>query len=624
MFLRRHRKVVDHVSYDYWSLCESVRTAAGPRQRVVATLGKLTGQEARPEAGWDDLRALLCGRPPASQMLLGEGGVPAPATAPADPASAAGTVAAAGSTAAAQSNWEVADVAALRVERVRDFGEAWLGLALWHRLGLHTLLTSLIDPGKEEVPWQDVAAVLTTARFCAQRSELGIAEHWYERTALEDITGIPLAKINDDRLYRGLDVLAAHKDKLCAHLMERYRDWFGIRFEFLLYDVTSTFFEGQAAANEKAARGYSRDQRSDCKQVCIGLVCSPEGLPLSFEVFAGNRTDVTTVEEIVTKMEHKYGQAQRVWVMDRGMVSEQNIAFLRARNARYLVGTPKSQLREFEKQLLESDNWTEVQSGLEARLIAHPDGQDQEQYVLCRSTARAEKERAMLARQSDQLCAELVKIDTALRRKPVSDLGKIERRIGRWLGKYPAAAKHIIVEVQRDAQGAAAGLSIATALDKGQRAQQRHGAYLLRTNCTEKDPGQLWRWYIQLTQAEAAFRTAKSDLKLRPIYHQKTERVEAHILVCFLALAQWRVLEQWMSGKGLGTCARKLVAEISTIKSMDVVIPVKRAEGTAELRVRTVARPERRVAELLARLDLELPKRNRILNEAASAAKSKM
>jgi hypothetical protein len=210
----------------------------------------------------------------------------------------------------------VADIAALRVERVRDFGEAWLGLALWHRLGLHTLLRGLIEPGKEDVPWEDIAAVLTTARFCAQRSELGIAEHWYERTALEDITGMPLRKINDDRLYRGLDVLAAHKDKLCAHLMDRYRDWFGIRFEFMIYDVTSTFFEGQAAANTKAARGYSRDQRSDCKQVCIGLVCSPEGLPLSFEVFAGNRTDVTTVEAIVTSMEEKYGQAERVWVMD--------------------------------------------------------------------------------------------------------------------------------------------------------------------------------------------------------------------------------------------------------------------------------------------------------------------
>lgn len=593
MFLRRRCKTVKGARYDYWSLCEAVRTAAGPRQRVVATLGKLTGaDEARPAPGWEDLRALLEGRPAAKQMHFGE---KPPLTATLQP------------------QWEVADVAALRVERVRDFGEPWLGLALWHRLGLHTLLAQLIEPGKEDVPWADIAAVLTTARFCAQRSELGIAEHWYERTALEDITGIPPEKINDDRLYRGLDVLAAHKDKLCAHLMDRYRDWFGIRFEFLIYDVTSTFFEGQAGSNDKAARGYSRDRRSDCKQVCIGLVCSPEGLPLSFEVFAGNRTDVTTVEEIVTVMENKYGQAERVWVMDRGMVSEQNIAFLRERKARYLVGTPKSQLREFEKQLLEREGWHEVQDGLEARLLPHPDSKGHEQYVLCRSSARAEKERAMLARQSERLCAELCKIDAALRRQPEPDLEKLGRRIGRHQGKYPAAAGLLAVEVERNEAGAAHALNISSTLSKGQQRHRRHGAYLLRTNCTETDPAQLWRWYIQLTQAEAAFRTAKSDLKLRPVYHQKTGRVEAHILICFLALAQWRVLEQWMSGKGLGTCARKLVAEIGTIKSMDVVLPVKRGTTTAELTVRTVARPERRVAELLAHLDLELPFRNRVL-----------
>ena len=433
MFLRRHRKVVDEVSYDYWTLCESHRTASGPRQRVVATLGKLDSAELADEAGWEDLGALLEGRARGKKARqAGLGGSP--------------------ETAATQTaaQWEVANVAALRVERVRDFGEVWLGLALWHRLGLGKLIGSLVEPGKEEVPWADIAAVLTVARFCAQRSELGIAEHWYGRTALEDITGVPLSKINDDRLYRGLDVLGAHKDRLCGHLMERYRDWFGVQFEFLIYDVTSTFFEGQAEGNEKAARGYSRDQRSDCKQVCIGLVCSPEGLPLSFEVFAGNRNDVTTVEQIVTDMERKYGAANRVWVMDRGMVSEKNIAFLRERNARYLVGTPKAQLRDFESALLDKEGWQSVQSGLEARLIAHPDGKGEEQYVLCRSTARAEKERAMLARQTEKLCAELQKIDTALPAKPDQKSGAIERRIGRWLGKYPAAAKVIQATVERD------------------------------------------------------------------------------------------------------------------------------------------------------------------------------
>ena len=265
-----------------------------------------------------------------------------------------------------------------------------------------------------------------------------------------------------------------------------------MQFEFLLYDVTSTFFEGQADKNEKAARGYSRDSRPDCKQVCIGLVCTPEGLPLSYEVFAGNRNDVTTVEEIVRMMEEKYGQAQRIWVMDRGMVSEENIEFLRARGARYLVGTPKSQLRQFEAELLKKEGWSQVQSGLEARLVAHPDGTGEEQFILCRSTARGQKEAAMLARQSDALCEELAKIDRALAQKPQSDLEAVGRRIGRWLGRYPAAAKLLCATLRRDPEGRACGLTLSCPIAAGQWAVHTQGAYLLRTNCPERDPAQLW------------------------------------------------------------------------------------------------------------------------------------
>ncbi len=603
MFLRRHRKRAENgESYEYWSLCESVRTERGPRQRVVATLGKLTGPTPGEEAGWEELEALLEGRQAREQLELGQ-----------KPQEAA-------------PRWETVDISRMRVERVREFGGPFLALSLWRRLGLHRLLGELVDSGREEVPWHVVASVLAVARFCGQPSELGIAEAWYERTALEDLTGVPAAKVNDDRLYRALDVLAAHKDRLCGHLMERYRDWFGVRFEFLLYDVTSTYFEGQAEGNEKAARGYSRDGRSDCKQVCIGLVCTPEGLPLSYKVFAGNRTDVTTVEEIVTEMEEVYGQAERVWVMDRGMVSEANIQWLRERKARYLVGTPKGQLKNFEADLLDKEGWHEVQSGLEAKLVPNPDGKGKEQFVLCRSNARAEKERAMLDRQLDKLREELDKVGRALRRKPTADPGKIaafERRIGRWQGRYPAAAKVLDARIRHDKNGAACDLEVIEK-QQSQWARLSHGAYLLRTNCTETDPARLWRWYVQLTQAEAAFRTAKSDLGLRPIYHQKADRVDAHILVCFLALAMWRTLEMWMQGKGLGTCARKLVAEISTIRSMDVVLPVKRGEEVARLRVRTVARPERRVAELLQRLDMQLPQRNKILEEASSLTSAKM
>lgn len=592
MFLRRKNKSSRGVGYSYWSLCETYRTARGPRQRVVASLGKLDDPEAaRLAQGWADLSALLSGEAapkPAATPYLPD---LAPTVAPPPPPP-----------------WEQVDVRGLRVERTRDFGEVYLGLALWRRLKLDELLTTLLPAGREAVDWARVAALLTIARFCAQRSELGIAEHWYGTTALDDLLGVAPELVNDDRLYRALDQLSDHKDALCAHLMERYRQWFGVRFEFLLYDVTSTFFEGQAERNAQAQRGYSRDQRPDCKQVCIGLVCTPEGLPLSFEVFAGNRPDVTTVEEIVTSMEKKYGVAERIWVMDRGMVSEANIAFLRARKARYLVGTPKSWLRHHEATLLDQLDWHEVQDGLEVRLVAHPDGEAGEKYVLCRSAARAEKERAMLQRQSDGLTAALVKIDAWLGRTPQTDLEAVGRRIGRALGKYPAAAAIVNARVQTDGQGRAAGLQIASDLAAGQKAHRQKGAYLLRTNCEETDPAQLWRWYIQLVQAEAAFRTAKSDLGLRPIYHQLEDRVQAHILVCFLALALWRTLEQWMQAKGLGTCARQLLRNVAGIRSMDVLLPVKRGELTSELRLRVVATPEPATAQLLAHLGLRLPK----------------
>jgi transposase len=594
MFLRRKNKSARGVGYSYWSLCETYRTARGPRQRVVASLGKLDEPEAAQLAqGWADLSALLAGEPapkPAAAPYLPELAPPPPAAPPPPP------------------RWEQVDVRGVRVERTRDFGEVYLGLALWRRLKLDDLLTTLLPAGREAVDWGRVAALLTIARFCAQRSELGIAEHWYGTTALDDLLGVAPELVNDDRLYRALDQLGEHKDALCTHLMERYRQWFGVRFEFLLYDVTSTFFEGQAARNDQAQRGYSRDQRPDCKQVCIGLVCTPEGLPLSFEVFPGNRADVTTVEEVVTAMEKKYGVAERIWVMDRGMVSEANIAFLRARKARYLVGTPKSWLRHHEATLLEQADWHQVQDGLDVRLVAHPDGEPGETYVLCRSAARAEKERAMLQRQSDGLTAALVKIDAWLGRTPQTDLEAVGRRIGRALGKYPAAAALVQARVQHDPAGRAVGLQIASEVAAGQKAHRQKGAYLLRTNCEETDPAQLWRWYIQLVQAEAAFRTAKTDLGLRPIYHQLEDRVQAHILVCFLALALWRTLEQWMHAKGLGTCARQLRKNVAGIKSMDVLLPVKRGELTTELRLRVVATPAPATAQLLAHLGLRLPK----------------
>ena len=591
MYLRRHRRTVNDTTYEYWTLVESRRTASGPRQHTVATLGKLPGLDEAVRAGWDSIDDLLEGRTPAQQLELS------------------------GQTQPTSPLWREVDVRGVRVERVREFGQVYLALSLWRRLGLHTLLHELIPLGREEVPWERIACLLTVARFCAQPSELGVAERWYARTALEDLLGVAWDKINDDRLYRGLDELHQRKEELTQHLLKRYQSWFGVGFEFLIYDVTSTFFEGQAKGNTQAARGYSRDHRPDCKQVCIGLVVSPEGLPLAYEVFAGNRNDVTTVEEIITVLEDKYGQAKRIWVMDRGMVSEENLEFLRARGAQYIVGTRKAQLRQFEKELLEEKDWQQVRQDVEVKLLPHPDGQGHEQFVLCRSQARREKEKAMLAQQEGRLWQKLLQIHQGLQKKPAV-AAVIERRVGRWLGRYPAADKLFEVEVLLNEAGQACGLSVACVVDRKQWAARAQGAYLLRTNGTEQDPAKVWEWYLQLQQAESSFRCAKSDLSLRPIFHHKTERMEAHILVCFLSLALWRVLEQWMKGKGLGTCARQLVSEVATIKSLDVVLPVKTAEGVSQLRLRTVARPERMVAELLQRLGLCLPQHSQVIENA--------
>ena len=593
MFLRRNRRSYKGETYEYWSLMRTVRTAKGPRHELVANLGKAPGLDEDGRRGWEEVADLLEGREPGSvQAGLGKPW-PAPAT----------------------RQWMEVDVRGLRVERVRDFGEVYLALALWRRLGLHTLLRELIEAGRERVGWELVACILTVARFCGNKSELEVAERWYAGSALEDLLGVPLSRINDARLYRGLDVLHAHKDRLCRHLQERYESWFGVEFEFLLYDVTSTYFEGKAEGNPKAQRGYSRDKRPDCKQVNIGLVVTPEGLPIGYEVFAGNTADVTTVEDMVEMMERKYGQAKRIWVMDRGMVSEDNLDFLRERQARYIVGTPKAQLRRFEAQLIEENDWAQVQPGVEVKLVEHADGRGGEQYVLCRSSERRNKEAAMLDQQRERLLARLEKTDAGLRKRPARDVGAVERRIGRWLGRYPGAERLLVVKVRRDEQQRACGLDIEEKAGTKTWAELAHGAYLLRTNCTEKDPAQLWRYYIHLTQAEECFRISKSDLNLRPVFHQKEQRVEAHILVCFLTLSLWRALEMWMRGKGLGNCARQLLREVATVRSMDVVLPVKAAgeDQATELRLRVVARPDRMVAELLCRLGLDLPSAPKIV-----------
>jgi transposase len=589
MHLKRHRKTVNGTLYEYWSLVKSVRTARGPRHRTVAFIGKEPGLDKRTRVGWEHIGAILDGRARQADFLEG----PEP-----DPPA-----------------WATVDVSRVSVERLRQFGAPYLALALWRRLGLDEFFNDAIAPGREEIPWSLVGCLLTLARFCAPSSELQIAESWYAKTALDDLLGVAADKVNEDRLYRALDAVLPHRDALFAHLQRRYGQWFGTTFDILLYDITSTYFEGQMLGNAQAKRGYSRDSRPDCLQLCIGLVVTPEGLPLAYEVFDGNRGDVTTVEEIIETMREKYGHERRVWVMDRGMVSEENLEQLRAWNASYLVGTPKSMLREFERELLE-ENWTALPNGVEVKLCQAPDGSP-ETFVLCRAEGRMEKDRAIRRRQVERMQAALDKLQLSATRakRPLRDRGLAERRLGRLLERYPRAARFFDVSISEQPDPAEAGktrLSVQVARhdERGEWADLTDGCYLLRTNLRETDPARLWEIYIGLTQVEFSFRVTKSDLAIRPIYHHHEDRAQAHILVCFLALAMWRALEQWMKACGLGACPRKLIEELAEVRSMDVVLPTKTGR---DLRLRVVSRPEPRLALLLDRLELPLPNRPKMI-----------
>ena len=582
MYLRRHCRKKRDETYEYWTLVESVRTPEGPRQRIVATLGKLPGLDEEVRVGWEHIGELLDGRLHQSDLLRAEPEPP---------------------------EWATVDTSRARVERLRRFGEVYLGLALWRRLKLHAFLDEALDESRAEIAWGTMACILTLARFCAPSSELQVAEFWYAKTALDELLGVASDKVNDDRLYRALDALLPHKDALFQHFQQVYGELFGTTFDLLLYDITSTYFEGQAKGNPQAQRGYSRDGRPDCVQVCIALVVTPEGLPLAYEVFDGNRTDVTTVDEIVETMRDKYGHERRTWVMDRGMVSEDNLDLLREGEATYLVGTPKSMLKHFEQRLLEQD-WQAVAPGVDVKLCAAPDG-TAETFVLCRSTSRVDKERAIREKQRTRLEADLDQLKARIDadQRALRNRSTAERRVGRLFQKHSRAARFFQVDIDEKADpthksGKRLTIAIAQHEEHRQWAEMSDGCYLLRTNLKGQDAATLWKTYIGLSQIEDSFRISKHDLGLRPIYHQKPGRTQAHILVCFLALVMWRTLQHWMQGCGLGTAPRKLLEEMAEIRSLDVVLPTGAGK---DLRLRTVSRPEQHLVILLQKLGLLLP-----------------
>ncbi len=496
--------------------------------------------------------------------------------------------------------WVEVDIQGIRVENCLAFGGPWLGMELLRRLGLIAWLERCMPAGREEVPWSLMALVLVIARLCDPSSELHIAEHFYKDTALCDLLGIAPDKINDDRLYRAMDQLLPHKEALEIHLKNRLGELFGLEYDILLYDVTSTYFEGQAAGNPLAQRGYSRDHRGDCKQVCIGLVVSKCGLPLGYEIFAGNRHDSTTVEEIVQTMERRYGKADRIWVMDRGMVSPENIELLQQDNRRYIIGTPKAMLRKFETQLL-SDDWDQVHEGLEVKRCPSPDGD--ETFILCRSEERRKKEQAIHARFEKRIEEGLRKIEAACSARKCDPI-TIAKRVGRLLGQNSRAGGLFETDIRKTSDGRTQ-LVWRKVESWRNWAALSEGCYLLRTNIQDWSGEELWQAYIQLTEAEAAFRIHKSDLQIRPVWHQKTERVQAHILVCFLAYVLWKTLGQMCKAAGLGDEPRRVLEELAKIRAVDVVLPTR---SGPEIRRRCVSQPTDHQAILLQRLGLHLLK----------------
>jgi transposase len=571
MFIRPCYRKKNGKRHAYWALVESYRTDCGPRQRVVAYLGQLEDARRR------GVKRAAEGqkKTPYQQLQLF-----APEAQP-------------------DSAWVEVDTAKVRVENQLDFGGPWLARELIRVLELDKLFEGLLPRGGEDIPWAKMASVLAICRLCNPSSELFIAEHYYRSTAMPDLLGIPVEKINQQRLYRALDKLLPHKEALETHLKNRLGNLFDLQYDLLLYDVTSTYFEGQSEANPMAQRGYSRDHRPDCKQICIALVVSKCGMPLGYEVFAGNRNDVKTWQEIVTKMEARYGRADRVWCGDRGMMSKENVAFMESGNRRYIIGASKGTLKKFQQELLASD-WRTIREGLEVKLCRSPDG-GKETYILCRSQDRRQKEKAMHERFEKRIDEALGKVQASCqKRKWKKEV--IDRRIGKIMARNSRAAGLFVIEV-KEVDGHAV-VSWTKSDTWREWATLSEGCYLLRTNVTDWSAEDLWQAYIQLTEAEAAFRIQKSDLRVRPVWHQKEDRVQAHILVCFLAYVLWKTLHQMAQAAGLGDEPRRIIEELGKISLVDVVLPTRTGP---DIRRRCVRRPTDHQAILLDRLCLTLP-----------------
>ena len=571
MFLKCSTRKKDGKEHRSWSIVESRRVGRGVVQRHVLYLGEINDSQ---RAAWQKSIEVFDEQAGQARQcaLFPEDRTPA-----------------SGDASAVQVRLNQ-----LQLSRPRTWGACWLGDQLWRELQLDTFFATRLGVSREGTHWEKVLRVLSLYRLLSPGSEWRLHRHWFGTTALADLLGVDDRIAQDDTLYRGLDTLLEHKDALFTHLRQRWSDLFGAKFDVLLYDLTSTYFECAVPAEQSDPRrfGYSRDKRSDCVQVIVALVVTPEGLPLAYEMFPGNTADKTTLRDMLKLIQQRYGEAERIWVMDRGIPTEAVLSELRQSDPKvsYLVGTPKGRLTKLEAALSELP-WQEVRPQLRVKLLA----QAGEVYVLAESGARIQKERAMRRRKLRALWQRLgeIQCQDLARDQCLEKLGGARDRAGRAVaGLVPATVD------------AAGKLTFRPDRHKLTAMRQREGRYLLRSNLSADNPQLLWRCYMQLVFVEEAFRTLKGDLGLRPIYHSKPERIEAHLFVAFLAYCLSITLRQRLKALAGGLMPRVVFEKLASLQLLDVRVPT--TDGRELLLVRRTE-PDRDVALLLARLQLTLP-----------------
>jgi transposase len=570
MFLRCTRRVKDGKVREYWNVVENRRLADGRvAQRQVLYLGEINASQREAWRKTIEVHEQGARR----QVALFPAG-----SMPADDVDAIGV-----------------RLSELRVERPRQWGACWLALDLWQQLELDSFWRSRLRPSREGTPWLKVLKTLVAYRLIDPGSEWRLHRQWFDASAMADLLDADFALAEKNTLYRCLDRLVEHKDELFKFLKRRWGELFAAKFDVLLYDLTSTYFETdvERAPEDLRQYGYSRDKRGDCRQVVIALIVTPEGFPLSYEVLAGNTADSTTLSDFLDRIERRYGRANRIWVMDRGIPTEDSLAKMRAMGASYLVGTPKGRLTKLEQAFV-GQPWARVREGVQVKRLAT----EEDVYVLAQSDARIDKERGMrrkrLRRYVDRLQA--LQGQALTRDQLLMKLGAAKHEAGR-------AANLVQVTIPK-ASAKTASLEFELDRAKLRQVRRREGRYLLRTNLGAQEPERLWTFYIQLTEVEQAFKELKHDLAVRPIFHRNEDRIEAHIFVAFLAYCLQVTLKANLRPLAGGITPREVIAKFKTMQMVDVHIPTTDGRELVLSRY-TQPEPEHRV--LLQRLQLRLP-----------------